>query len=94
MSGVQRILSGWQSGTVYKSIQSEADAAVKVASDMINHNNVVTNDMVNGIPAMLLESTWITKKNYTILFKDGFLKRADVCTGKYEKYCKKKNNSN
>lgn len=94
VSGVQRILSGWQSGTVYKSIQSEADAAVKVASDMINHNNVVTNDMVNGIPAMLLESTWITKKNYTILFKDGFLKRADVCTGKYEKYCKKKNNSN
>jgi D-xylose transport system substrate-binding protein len=92
--GVQLILSGWQSGTVYKSIQSEADAAVKVASDMINGIEVVTNDMVKDTPTIFLDSTWITKENYTILFKEGFLKRADVCTGKYAKYCKKKNNSN
>lgn len=92
--GVQFILSGRLSGTVYKSIQSEAVAAVKVVSDIINGNKVVTNGMVSGIPAVLLDSTWITKKNYTMLFSDGFLNKVDVCTDKYAKYCKKKNNSN
>jgi D-xylose transport system substrate-binding protein len=94
VQGVQFMLSGRLSGTVYKSIQSEAVAAVKVVSDMINYHNVVTNGMVSGIPAVLLDSTWITKKNYTMLFSDGFLNKVDVCTDKYAKYCKKKNNSN
>jgi hypothetical protein len=30
----------------------------------------------------------ITKANYTRLFRDGVLKRSDVCTGEYKKYCK------
>jgi len=30
----------------------------------------------------------ITKKNYKLLFTDGFLKKSQVCTGKFKKYCK------
>jgi hypothetical protein len=32
--------------------------------------------------------TSITKANYTRLFRDGFLKRSDVCSGAYKQYCK------
>ena len=32
--------------------------------------------------------TWITKKNYTTLFKQHWLKKSEVCIGQYKKYCK------
>jgi len=30
----------------------------------------------------------VTKKNYKLLFTDGFLKRSQVCVGPYKKFCK------
>jgi hypothetical protein len=30
----------------------------------------------------------ITKANYKILFRDGYLKRSNVCRGEYAKFCK------
>jgi D-xylose transport system substrate-binding protein len=85
--GVQFILAGLQSGTVYKPIKSEAAAAVKVAISIINRKRVVTNGMVSGTPSVLLTPSWITKANYKMLFSDGFLKKVDVCKGIYAKYC-------
>jgi hypothetical protein len=29
----------------------------------------------------------VTKRNYKLLFKEGFLKRSQVCVGQYRKYC-------
>jgi D-xylose transport system substrate-binding protein len=90
--GVQNILSGWQSGTVYKAVKEEADAAAKVAIDIIKGNTVKTNatadNKVRKVPSVFLKPIWITKKNYTILFKDKYLKKSQVCTGQYAKYCK------
>ena len=39
------------------------------------------------VPSVLLTPVTITKKNYTLLFKDGFLKKSEVCRGAYAKYC-------
>ena len=39
------------------------------------------------VPSVLLTPVTITKKNYTLLFKDGFLKKSEVCRGGYAKYC-------
>ena len=39
-------------------------------------------------PTMVIPVVSITKANYTRLFKDKFLKRSDVCSGAYKKYCK------
>ena len=39
-------------------------------------------------PAFLIVPTSITKANYTILFKDKFLKKSEVCVGAYAKFCK------
>jgi len=87
-TGVQYIISGWQAGTVYKSVRAEAAAAAKVAIDIIKNKPVKTNGKVSGTPSVLLTPVWITKSNYKKLFADGFVKRSDVCKGTYAKYCK------
>jgi len=88
-TGVQFILAGWQSGTVYKSVRKEANAAAAAAIAIIKGKPVKgVNAKVSGIKSILLTPVWITKKNYTLLFKDGFLKKGQVCKGIYKKYCK------
>jgi D-xylose transport system substrate-binding protein len=90
--GVQNILAGWQSMTVYKAVKAEAAAAAKVAIALIKGQKVKTNGKVNNgdrnVPSVLLTPISITKANYKILFRDGFLKRSEVCVGTYKKYCK------
>ena len=90
--GVQNIISGWQCMTVYKPINEEADAAAKLAIALIKGTAAKTNGKVNdgnrNVPSVLLTPISITKKNYTRLFKDKFLKRSDVCVGAFAKYCK------
>jgi len=88
-TGVQYILAGWQSGTVYKSVRREANAAAAVAVALLKHKPVPgVNGKVSGTKSVLLVPVWITKANYTKLFADGFLKRSQVCVGQYKKYCK------
>ena len=90
--GVQNILAGWQTMTVYKSVKAEAASAATVVIDLIKNKPVKTNSTINNgtrnVPSIFLKPVSITKKNYKKLFKDGFLKRKDVCNGKYAKYCK------
>ena len=88
-TGVQFILAGWQSGTVYKSVRHEANAAAAAAVAIIKHKKVPgVNGTVSGTKSVLLTPVWITKKNYKTLFSQGFLKRSQVCVGQYAKYCK------
>jgi D-xylose transport system substrate-binding protein len=90
--GVQNILSGWQCMTVYKSIASEAAAAASVADGIlhgkpINTNGKTVNDGSRNVPSVLLTPVAITKNNWNVLITDHFLKKSDVCTGEYAKYC-------
>jgi D-xylose transport system substrate-binding protein len=88
-TGVQFILAGWQTGTVYKSVRKEANAAAAAAIAIIKHRKVRgVNGKTSGTPSILLTPVWITKKNYKLLFTDGFLKKSQVCVGQYKKYCK------
>src|SRR5947208_4539139 len=90
--GVQNILAGWQTMTVYKSVKLEAATAAKVAIAIIKNQPVKTNSSINNgtrkVPSIFLKPVTITKLNYKLLFKDGFLRRNQVCIGKYRKYCK------
>lgn len=91
--GVQNVISGWQSGTVYKSIKLEAGAAAKLAISLIKGTkpagvNGKTNDGRRDVPSVLLKPVWITKANYSLLFKEGFLKKGEVCRGEFAKFCK------
>jgi D-xylose transport system substrate-binding protein len=97
-TGVQYILAGWQTGTVYKSVRREAAAASTVAILLIKGKKVSPAAVakkykgvahkVSGTPSILLTPVWITKANYKLLFTDKFLKRSQVCIGQYAKYCK------
>ena len=87
-TGVQFILAGWQSGTVYKSVRREANAAAAAAIAIVKGRKVPgVNGKVSGTPSILLTPVWVTKRNYKLLFKEGFLKRSQVCVGQYKKYC-------
>jgi D-xylose transport system substrate-binding protein len=91
--GVQNILAGWQTMTVYKSIKLEANAAAKLAISLIKGGtpagvNAKISDGKRLVPFAKLTPVSITKSNYQLLFKEGFLKKGDVCVGTYAKYCK------
>jgi D-xylose transport system substrate-binding protein len=91
--GVQNIISGWQTMTVFKDVRKLASAAAKAAVDIVKGKPVPTTGKVTtkgrGIePAFLIAPQAITKANYKILFTSGFLKKGDVCNGVYAKYCK------
>jgi D-xylose transport system substrate-binding protein len=88
-TGVQFILAGWQSGTVYKSVRKEANAAAAAAVAIIKGKKIPgVNGSTSGTKSVLLTPVWITKANYKLLFTEGFVKRSQVCIGQYKKYCK------
>ena len=90
--GVQYILAGWQTGTVYKYVPDEANAAAAAAVALLKGQKPkTTTTRKNGSksePTLALPVVWITKANYTRLFTDKFLKKSEVCIGVYKKYCK------
>ena len=78
--------------TVYKSIKTQADAAATVADGILHAKPINTgarpsNDGKRNVPSVLLKPVAITKNNWKLLISDGFLKKSDVCTGEYAKYC-------
>jgi D-xylose transport system substrate-binding protein len=92
--GIQNILSGDQCMTVYKAVKKEADAASKLAIALATGKqpeaglvNGKTNDSAKDVPSVLLVPEAITKDNIKVVFDDGFLKKTDVCTGKYASLC-------
>jgi D-xylose transport system substrate-binding protein len=92
VQGVQNIISGWQTMTVYKYVPLEANAAVAAASAILKHKKIpgINGFRKNGSkkePTVQLPVVSITKKNYTRLFKDNWIKKSDVCVGDYAQYC-------
>ncbi len=89
--GVQYILAGWQTGTVYKYVPNEANATAAAAVALLNGKKPKSNGFrKNGAknePTLALPVIWITKANYKQLFTQGFLKPSEVCIGQYKKYC-------
>jgi D-xylose transport system substrate-binding protein len=89
--GIQYILAGWQTGTVYKYVPLEANAAAAAAVALLHGSKPEANTFrMNGSkkePTHTLPVEWITKSNYTQLFTQGFLKKNQVCVGTYKQYC-------
>ncbi len=92
VQGVQNIISGWQTNTVYKYVPDEANAAAAAAVALFKGKKPPSNSTrPNGKkkqPTFVIPVVSITKANYTRLFTDKFLKRSEVCSGTYKKYCK------
>ena len=92
VQGVQNIISGWQTNTVYKYVPDEANAAAAAAVALFKGKKPATNSTrPNGKkkqPTLVIPVVSITKANYTRLFRDKFLKRSEVCSGEFKQYCK------
>jgi D-xylose transport system substrate-binding protein len=92
VQGVQNIISGWQTMTVYKYVPDEANAAAKAAVALLKKKKVpgVNGFRKNGSkkePTVQIPVVSITKANYTRLFRDKFLKKSDVCVGEFAQFC-------
>jgi D-xylose transport system substrate-binding protein len=90
--GVQNVISGWQTMTVWKDTRKLARASAAAAIAFLNGKKPLqTGTVANGpgktIPAYIIPPVSINKVNYKQLF-NGYLKRSEVCKGAYLKYCK------
>lgn len=98
VQGIQYILTGDQCLTIFKDVRKEADAAAKLAIDLINGNTTAANQLANKpfhdpknnrtIKAVLLTPEVITKNNVQDVIKAGALTKAQICKG-IESACKK-----
>lgn len=90
--GVQNIISGWQTMTVWKDTRKLATASANAAVALAKGQNPKTTGTVkNGskkLPAFIIPPQAITKANYKVLFTAKYLKRGDVCVGEFAKFCK------
>lgn len=89
VAGIQQILIGNQSMTVYKAISKEAEATAELIAALSNGTD--TSTLVNGktptkfgsqIPSILEQPVVVTKSNIqqTVL-ADGFVTKAEICSG-------------
>jgi D-xylose transport system substrate-binding protein len=90
--GVQNIISGWQTMTVFKDVRKLATATAQAAVKIVKGQKPPTTGTVKTKgrsvePAYLIPPQSITKANWKLLVTGGFLKRADICNGEFKKFC-------
>jgi D-xylose transport system substrate-binding protein len=89
-AGVQNIISGWQTMTVWKDTRKLATASAAAAVAMLKGQKPKTTGTVPNkgrkLDAFIIPPVSITKANYKQLF-NGYLKKSDVCRGEFKKYC-------
>jgi D-xylose transport system substrate-binding protein len=93
VQGLQNILAGDQCMTVYKPIKEEADTTSKLAIGLANgqkgETNGTTKDTVGNrdVPSVLLQPKAIYKDNVKDVVTDGFVTKAELCTGDFAAMC-------
>jgi D-xylose transport system substrate-binding protein len=97
IQGIQYILQGEQCLTIFKDVTKEADAASKLAIDLIKGDTAAADALATGslkdpkngrtIPSLLLPAEVITKANVKVVIDAGALTRAQICKG-IESACK------
>jgi len=102
IGGIQNVLAGYQSMTVYKAIKAEANAAAALAIALANGTD--TSKLATGavdntdggknaagnakLPAVLLTPVSVTKANVaSTVIADGFRTWAEVCVGDFAQFC-------
>jgi D-xylose transport system substrate-binding protein len=97
LAGVQRIVTGEQYMSVFKSYPKEAEVAAEMAVKLAKGESLdsIANDKVDsasakGIPAVIVPVVSLTKDNIKeTVIKDGFYTIDEICGGKYKTACDK-----
>ncbi|MFZ4815634.1 MAG: sugar ABC transporter substrate-binding protein [Phototrophicaceae bacterium] len=94
VAGIQNILAGKQSMTVYKAIKAEAEAAAALAVAIVNGED--TSALVNGetdngtsmVPSVLLVPVSVTAENIAeTVIADGFRSWEEICVDDVAEFC-------
>jgi D-xylose transport system substrate-binding protein len=92
VEGVQNIISGWQTMTVWKDTRKlatvSANAAIALAKGQKPKTTGTVKNGTKRLAAFIIPPQSITKANYKTLFTAGYLKRSEVCRGSFAQYCK------
>jgi D-xylose transport system substrate-binding protein len=94
VGGIQNILAGRQSMTVYKAIKAQAEAAAELAIAIVNGDDTsalatgAVNNGTNDIPSVLLVPVGVTSENIAeTVIADGFRTWEEICVGEFEAFC-------
>lgn len=95
LSAVQRILTGEQFMSVYKSYPQEADVAAEMAVALAKGEKLdsiakdkVSSNSAKDVPSVLVPVVSLTKENINeTVIKEGFYTAAEICTAKYKSAC-------
>jgi D-xylose transport system substrate-binding protein len=94
VGGIQNILAGRQSMTVYKAIKAQAEAAAQLAIALLrgeDTSELVTGTVNNGtndIPSVLLVPVSVTVDNIAeTVIADEFRTWEEICVGEFEEFC-------
>ena len=93
LAGVQRVVSGEQYMSVYKSYVEEATAAAKMAialgrGEKVAGTSTVDSPTTKDIPATLIPPVSLTKDNIkSTVVKDGLYSVSQICTAKLKAAC-------
>jgi D-xylose transport system substrate-binding protein len=97
LDAVQRIVSGEQYMSVYKSYSAEAESAAELAIAKIQGENIefdslardkVSSPTTKDVPSQLVPVVALTKDNIKdTVIADGLYKLSDICTAKYKSDC-------
>lgn len=95
LAGLQRILSGTQTATIYKAYKPEADATAEIAVDLLQGKDFKTvadatakQNSGSEVPAKLLPAVSVTKSNIaSTVIKDGLYTKDLICTPAFAAAC-------
>jgi D-xylose transport system substrate-binding protein len=96
LAGLQRILAGTQTFTIYKGIKPEAETTAEIAVKLLNGEDIdsiapeqVDSKSKNGIPSKLYDATIVTRDNIKdTIIKDKVYTVDQICTADFAKACK------
>ncbi len=95
VGGIQNILAGDQTMTVYKPIQAEAEAAAQAAIALLNGEDIASmadgltiNNGTTDVPFIALTPVAVTADNVAdTVIADGFRTWEEICVGDFEEFC-------
>ncbi|MFF9061147.1 sugar ABC transporter substrate-binding protein [Streptomyces sp. NPDC101213] len=96
LAGIQRIVAGTQSSTVYKAFKPEADAAAQLAVNLLEGKDIkslATTELTSGsgdkVPSQLLTPVSVTKANIKdTVIADKLYTVEEICTAEFAAACK------
>lgn len=88
VAGLQNILLGWQTATVYKPVKEEADAAVDVATKILNGDTPTADQKLDdGTPYIAVTPKLVGPQQVEEVVQAGDASASDICTAEVAAKC-------